>query len=334
MKKIVAIVLFLCALSLWAQDSPHRLIELGFDFGAPYTGIDNYRGSMDIFMEVFTPDWSDMVFDLDNRLGAFFDIHESAYININMGVNFKIGLFTGINSLGQFKIPPSGDLEHGAASFLEAGLWFSTRIKRWTFTVRPSYFLPLVYVDENEIFTPVPLDTPGDTDLMGMFRKGGVDLILRGEYPLRRNFLIGGAITHIPIVPAELTDTYSMGVSDTGTKVLFRPFKLGVNAVYRPFYRWLFTLKPEVALAFNTFYDTPVSIYGDFALTGELNLGNLLIIDLGTHYEDLTWKQRADLTLNFRALEFTIGITTQSPQFIETFKGEGFGIDLGIRMGY
>jgi hypothetical protein len=333
-KRIVGALLFFSALSLWAQDSPHRLIEVGFDFGAPYTGIDNYWGSIDTFVEAFTPDWSDMVFDLDTRLGAFFDIHESAYMNINLGVNFKIGLFAGINSIGQFKIPPSGDLDHGAAAFLEAGLWFSTRIKRWTITVRPSYFLPLVYVNDTEIYTPLPLDDPGDTDLMGMFRKGGVDLTLRGEYPLRRNFLIGGAITQIPILPAELTDTYSMGVSDTDTKVLYRPFKFGVDAVYRPFYRWLFTLKPELALAFNTIYDTPVAVYADFALTGELNIRDLLIIDLGTHYEDLTWKQRADLTLNFRALEFTIGISTQSPQFIETFQGAGFGIDLGIRMGF
>ncbi|GHV76725.1 hypothetical protein AGMMS49942_15460 [Spirochaetia bacterium] len=332
MKKIAAIVLFFSALSLRAQDSPRRLVELGFDLGIPYTG--SYRGALDVFKDVVTPDWSDMVFDLDNRLGAFFNIHESAYLNFNLGVNFKIGLFTGINSIGQFKIPPSVDLDHGSASFLEAGLWFSTRIRRWTLTVRPSYFLPLVYVNETEIYTPLPLAPSGDTDLLSMLRKGGLDLSLRGEYPLFRNLLIGGTITHIPLLTAELKDTYSRGVSGTGNKVLFRPFKLGVNAVYRPFYKWLFTLKPEVALVFNTIYDTPVSVYGDFALTGEFNLREVVILDLGTHYEDLTWKQRAALTLNFRALELTIGISTQSPQFIETFQGVGFGIDLGVRVGY
>jgi hypothetical protein len=281
-----------------------------------------------------------MVFDLDTRLGAFFDVHESAYMNINLGVNFKIGLFAGLNSIGQFKIPPSGDLDHGAASFLEAGLWFSTKIKRWTFTVRPSYFMPLVYLNETEIYTPLPLADPGDTDLAGMLRKGGADLTLRGEYPLFRNLLIGGNITHIPVYPAELKDTYSIngdgsaGVSGAGSKVLFRPLKFGGDAVYRPFYKRLFSLKPELALVFNTIYDTPVSIYADFALTGELNLKDFLIVDIGTHYEDLTWKQRADLILNFRVIEFAIGITTQSPQFIETFQGEGFGVDLGIRIGF
>ena len=331
--------MFLSALSLWAQDGPHRHIELGVDFSAPYTGIGSYLGSMDIFKEAITPDWSDMVFDRENRLGAFFDITESAYINFNMGVNFRFGLFAGINSFGQFKIPPSTDIDRGAASFLEAGFWFSTKIKRWTFTIHPSYFLPLVYVDETEIYTPLPLADPGDTNLGDMLRKGGMDLTLRGEYPLLRNLLIGGAITHIPILPGKLTDTYSIngdsltGISGTGNAVLLsRPFKIGIDAVYRPLYKRLFTLKPELALAFNPIYDTPVSIYADFALTGELNIRDLLIVDLGTHYEDLTWKQRADLTLNFRALEFTIGISTQSPQFIETFHGAGFWISLGVRV--
>ncbi|GHV81348.1 hypothetical protein AGMMS49944_31390 [Spirochaetia bacterium] len=243
MKKIVATLLFLSALSLWAQDKPHRLFELGIDFGASYPGAGSYLGTVGIFKDVFTPDWSDM--------GAFFTTHENAYLNFNMGVNFKIGLFAGINSLGQFRIPPSNDFDHGAASFLEAGLWFSTRIRRWTLTVRPSYFLPLVYVDETEIYTPLPLADPGDTNLWGMLRKGGMDLSLRVDYPLLRNLLIGGDITHIPILPGELADTYSINgitaedIYGTGNAVLLRrPFKLGVDAVYRPFYRRLFTLKP------------------------------------------------------------------------------------------
>jgi hypothetical protein len=196
-------------------------------------------------------------------------------------------------------------------------------------------------VDETAIYTPLPLADPGDTNLGDMLRKGGMDLTLRGEYPLLRNLLIGSAITHIPILPGELRDTYSIhgdpaaGVSGTGNAVLLRrPFNIGIDAVYRPFYKRLFTLKPEFALAFNPIYDTPVTFYADFALTGELNIRDLLILDLGTHYEVLTWKQRADLSLNFRVVEFTVGVTTQSPHFIETFQGAGFGIDLGIRLGF
>jgi hypothetical protein len=339
MKKIVALALFLSALSLWAQDSPHRLVEVGFDFGiAPFTGVNNYLGTVGVLMENAAPNWSGMAADLDTRLGAFFDTHERAYLNVNLGVNFKIGLFAGRNSLGQFS--PSGDLDRGAASFMEAGLWFSTKIKRWALTVRPSYFVPLVYVRGAEIYTPLPLTPPGDTDLLSVFRKGGVDLTLRGEYPLLRNLLLGGTLTHVPILSAELREKYSItgdtpaGVSGSGNKVIFRPFKFGADAVYRPFYQRLFTLKPELALVFNTIYDTPVSFYADFALTGELNVKDLLIVDIGAHYEDLIWKQRVDLLLNFRAVEFAIGIGTQSPRFTETFQGVGFGVDLGVRMGF
>ncbi|GHV32795.1 hypothetical protein AGMMS4952_23860 [Spirochaetia bacterium] len=340
MKKIAAVILFLSALSLRAQDSPHRLVEAGVDFGAPFSGFGSYLGTAGILKEDATLDWSDMVFNLDNRLRAFFDVHESAYLNFNLGVNFKLGFFAGVDSFGQFQMPSSAGLDRGAASFMEAGLWFSTRIKRWTFTVRPSYFLPLVYVKDTEIYTPLPLAHPGDTNLMDVFKKGGLDLALRGTYPLFRNFLIGGAITHIPLFSAVLTDAYSItgdaaeGVSVAGNKAIYRPFKLGIDAVYRPFYKRIFAIKPELALAFNTIYDTPVSVYADFALTGELNLKDILIVDAGTHFEDLMWKQRVDLLLNFRVLEFTIGIGTKSPQFIETFQGAGFGVDFGIRVGY
>jgi hypothetical protein len=313
---------------------------LGIDFGAPYTGIDSYVGSIDIFKRAFTPDWSDMASDLENSIGAFFDVHGSAYLNSNMGVNIRFGLFVGIDSFGQFKMPSPIDLNRGAASFLEAGLWFSTKIRRWTFAIRPSYFMPLAYLKDSEIYTPFPLAPPGDAGLSDMFGKGGVDLSLRGEYPLRRNFLIGGTVTHIPVLSAEFTNKYSVhgdtfaGVSSTANKVLFRPFKLGVDAVYRPFYTRLFTLKPELVLVFNTTYDTPVMIYPDGALTIEMNLRDLLIVGLGTHFEDLIWKQRAELLLNLRFIEFVIGITTKSPQFIETFQGTGFGVDLGVRMGF
>jgi hypothetical protein len=50
--------------------------------------------------------------------------------------------------------------------------------------------------------------------------------------------------------------------------------------------------------------------------------------------EDLVWKERIGLTFNFRIIEFSAGLTTQSQEFIRSFQGAGFGLDFGLRMGF
>jgi hypothetical protein len=72
----------------------------------------------------------------------------------------------------------------------------------------------------------------------------------------------------------------------------------------------------------------------DFGLTGELNLADIFIFGVGTHYEDLVWKQRVNLVLNFRVIELGVGISTQSQQFLKSFQGVGLGVDVGFRMGF
>ncbi|MFP3043439.1 hypothetical protein LQZ19_16620 [Treponema primitia] len=392
-KTLVLIVLFLPALSLWAQNKPNRFVEVGFDAG--FSFANNYLRTGDIFKETITLDLSKMAGDLKEGLSVFFDAHEATVLNFNLGATWGFGLFAGMDSLGHINIPQSmvelltqgnelhktysDDFGLGAAVFLETGFWASARIRRIKFTVRPAYFIPLVYLDKSrahytfaakadgtiavignydvDIFTPLPLDDLS-IDAGSILGKGGADISLRAEYPLFRNLVIGGSLTHIPIFPAQLSDKYTMSgsfefnsniediingdyeipdfepanESDTGNRVVFRPFKFGIDAVYRPFYIRLLTIKPTLALVFNNIYNMP--IYADFGVTGELNLARILRVDAGTHYEDLVWKQRVGLALNFRIIEFGIGVTTQSQQFLKSFQGAGFGIDIGLRMGF
>jgi hypothetical protein len=284
----------------------------------------------------------------------------------------------------------SDNLGLGAAAFLETGFWASAKVRRIKFTVRPAYFLPLAYLSKPrvnyafaikddgsitvagnyrvEVYTPLPLDEidgfddigslPGKIEIGDMLGKGGVDMVLRAEYPVYHNFTVGASLGHIPLVPAQLTKKYSLSggfeisktiediinndfdlpdidpVGEYGEdhKIIFRPFKIGVDAVYRPFNIRLLTLRPEAALVFNSVYDTPV--YLDFGVAGELNLGDILILSAGTHLEDLVWKERAGLILNFRVVEISAGITTQSQQFLRSFQGAGFAVDLGVRLGF
>jgi hypothetical protein len=404
MKKLAALILFGSALSLWAQDKPHRFVEAGFDVSASFA--NSYLRTSDVFAEKITLDISKLAGDLNNGLRIFLDTHEEVFINFNLGVLWGFGLFTGVDGLGQFKIPQSmvellaegnqtdktysDNFDLGGAVFFETGFWASAKIRRIKFTVRPAYYLPLAYLSnprvnytfalkddgsvtiagnyKAELYTPLPLyglDSIEDVDIVmdridiaDMFGKGGVDLVLRAEYPVYHNFIIGASLGHIPLIPAQLTDKYTMSggfeisktiedildkdfdmpdlepvrTYETDHKAVFRPFKIGVDAVYRPFNIRLVTLRPALALVFNSIYDAPV--YLDFGITGEFNLADIFTIAVGTHLEDMVWKESVGLTLNFRILEFRVGITTQSQQFLRSFQGAGFGLDAGFRIGF
>jgi hypothetical protein len=284
----------------------------------------------------------------------------------------------------------SDSLGFGAAAFLETGFWASAKINRIKFTIRPAYFLPLAYLSkpradytlainedgsfkvvgnyQAEVYSPCPLDEierfddigslPGKIDMGDLLGKGGVDLVLRAEYPVYHNFTVGATLEHIPLTPARLTQKYSLSggfeisktiedsinndfdlpdidpVAEFGEdhKLISRPFKIGVDAVYRPLNIRLLTLRPEAALVFNSMYDTPV--YLDFGIAGELNLAGMLMLSAGTRLEDMVWKERVGLILNLRVLEISAGITTQSQQFLKSFQGAGFAVDLGVRLGF
>jgi hypothetical protein len=290
----------------------------------------------------------------------------------------------------------SDDFGLGAAVFYEAGFWASAKIRRIKFMVRPAYFLPLAYLsnprvnyafaigDDGSVTMTgnynadiyIPLlhddiaamgdsigiddlgDLPGNISMADMLRKGGVDLVLRAEYPVYHNFIIGATLSHLPMIPAQLSEKYAIkggfeinktiedilnndfdmpeidlaGEYETDHKAVFRPFKIGFDAVYRPFNIRLLTLMPDLALVFNSIYDTPV--YLDFGISGELSLADIFMVTIGTHLEDLVWKQRIGLALNLRVVELMAGITTQSQDFLRSFQGAGFGVDLGLRLGF
>jgi hypothetical protein len=403
-KKVAALILLGSALSLWAQDRPHRFVEIGLDAKASFA--NSYLRTGDIFKESVVLDISKMARDLRNGLGVYMGARGGGFVNFNIGALWGFGFYAGLDGLGQVKLPQSmvrllsdgyqsnrtysDKLGLGGAAFAETGFWASAKIRRIKFTLRPAFFVPLVYVsrprinynfviEDNgsvtmngtyniEMFTSLPLDgveglddlgsVAENIDIADVLSKGGVDFVLRAEYPLRHNFIIGGSLGHIPMVPAQLTDKYSIkgdvdvkvdlgqilndniDIKDptlersasTDHQAVFRPFKISFDAVYRPFHIRLLTLRPMAALVFNSIYDTPV--YLDFGVSGELNLGDIFTIDIGSHLEDLVWKERFGFSLNLRALELIAGITTQSQQFLRSFQGAGFAVDLGIRLGF
>jgi hypothetical protein len=246
----LAALLIVLSGSLWAQ-SPRRNVEFGLDSSAEFA--NSYLRPSDILQETIVLDFTAMSRDLRRGFGLFTGVTSNIFFNVNM-VNFGFGWFAGVDGAGQFKIPQSlfeliahgntsdnysGSFDIGAAAFAEAGGWFSAKIvKNLKLTVRPSYFLPLVYMTKSEagyslvtssetgdmdaegslsaaLYTPLPMNEDGSIDsgkldVGSMLGKGGGDLSLGVEYSLFNNLILGASLTHIPIVPARISEGYNV----------------------------------------------------------------------------------------------------------------------------
>jgi hypothetical protein len=404
MKRIIIITVFLIsALSLWAADKPRRYIEFGFDVNGSFA--NNYMGVKDIMQDTIVVDFNTIADDLKKGLDLYFDAGGGIFFNINLRPTWGFGIFSKVDAVGEFNLPNSlidlisrgnkldktysGDFGLGAAAFAELGFWSSFSVKQIKITLQPAYYMPVLYLhspkvnysfttdssngiinlDGNyavDVYTPISLDDTGNIDPAGLPKEGGVDLTLRGEYPLFKFLTLGASLSHIPVFPAQLQHKASMSghfgfnvetedilstdgisnltdefesvqndpvYSDGEKQLVFRPFKFGVDAVFRPIHgSRLVSLLPEAALVFNGVYDR--AVYVDFGLTAELNLLNILILDAGSKYEDLVWRERLGLILNLKILEIGVGVTSQSQQFIKSFQGTGLGVDLGVRFGF
>jgi hypothetical protein len=363
LKRIVLLTLILAgSASLWAQ-TPRRNIEWGFDHSANFA--DNYKGLGNIFSGVF----SKMMWKTAGKMGRGLGFYPNSqnfntFFNVHLA-HFSFGFFAGYENVGLLTMPDhSGNLDSPAALFGEGGVWFSSKIKRFKFTIRPSYYLPLAYMSASSasldkgthtftasIYSPGDLGRLDDASLGNMLSQGGMDLSFCLDYPFLDNLSAGAFIDHIPIVPSYLNHetvvtsgyrndngTFDFDTPDTSyvsatRKMITRPVKLGLRARWLPVdgYR-IFSLMPQGSVVFNTMYNN--AAYCDYGLTAEFNLMNFLIVDAGSYYEDKVFRQGCKFILNFRAVELAFGLSSQSLRFAKSWQLEGLRLDMGLRLGY
>jgi hypothetical protein len=146
----------------------------------------------------------------------------------------------------------------------------------------------------------------------------------------------------------DINNFYSYEMKEYGKerRKIFRPFKMLISANWRPFdnpsledsneslkikREWL-TFIPILGFAINPLYFQPASFEGGIKI--RLNLLNFFISTLGIGYHDRFWKNSLDFALNFRMVEFDFGLNMQSPRFLKSWSGGGFGAALGIKFGW
>lgn len=191
---------------------------------------------------------------------------------------------------------------------------------------------------------------------------GGFDLSVE----LERNWLEGlnaGGYIRIPMVPGTLKNKMSTQVwarfyeanalgylndtekheNDSGHSDftyssehynIHRPFKLGINATYMPFGAW-FKIQPALGFAVRSPYSSDAKFYPEYALDFRLSVVKRIFnFNLGTAYQNQLFQQRFGFSLNFRALEILAQASWSGTTFTSSFRRDGYGAIVGVRIGW
>lgn len=171
-----------------------------------------------------------------------------------------------------------------------------------------------------------------------------------------------GLFTRIPVVPGRLkykaykrfwgvfeqqnafgvfdeTNSYTKdyGEDDTvyskETKKVHRPFILGLEATWRPFGAWC-EICPKVDLAVRNPYSSDCMVYGEYNLSADFRLLNVVGLKFATAYENLIFKHSMGFMINAHVLEIDAGVQTRGADFARSFGITGFAAYVGLKAGF
>jgi hypothetical protein len=219
------------------------------------------------------------------------------------------------------------------------------------------------------LYTGFPMD---DSDF-NLTAKPGLDFSVGVEYPLAKetglskilpfmDFDISLHLINVPFIQSSISDyteiTGRVGgdkpitllnndedgsdffsstetSSNTGseeTKVS-RPFKLITRLDWRPLFgAKLLTISPVFGFCINNLYSEPFSI--EWGINGCLNLANFFLVKAGINYMDRMWVNSIGIAFNIRAFELDIGVDIRSQEFIQSWTGNGLGVNFGLKFGW
>jgi len=120
---------------------------------------------------------------------------------------------------------------------------------------------------------------------------------------------------------------------DSDGKKIYRPFSMLFYANYRPSEESdILSLIPSLGFSLNWLYPQIFALEG--GLSARFDFANIFISVLGINYNDRTWKNSIDFALNLRAFELDFGLSTQSQDFIKSFRVAGLGVNFGMKFGW
>ena len=194
-----------------------------------------------------------------------------------------------------------------------------------------------------------------------IIKNTGFDFTGEIERPFGENLDLG-LFTRIPIVPGRLkykaykrywgvfeqqnalgllneTNSYTKEYGDDDavyskvTKTVHRPFILGLEGAWRPFGKWC-TILPKVNLAVRNPYSSEAEVYGEYSLTADLRILNIIGLKAATAYENLIFKHTLGFMLNTRIFEIDTGIQVRGADFERSFGVTGLAAYAGVKFGF
>jgi hypothetical protein len=271
----------------------------------------------------------------------------------------------------------SGSLSVSGAIFSDIGIHRYFDVGKWRVDIRPAWFIPLVYVPKTDVslifesddtitvgasgsmtaYLPVNLDKSG----IGMLNNaGGLDFSAAVEYALFPIVDVGLTITHIPFMPARLSnkvrasidgnildkvsvidilkDPDSLSInftpdytSSSAEIYVTRPFSMNTWLLYRPFRIDLLSIKPNIGFTANT---PAGQIYFNAGLELQLNVKRVLFLSLRSGREDGVWQNGAGLGINLHIIQLNFEAALASQEYLSAWKGRGLSVGIGLHAGY
>ncbi|GHU52436.1 hypothetical protein FACS189496_2580 [Bacilli bacterium] len=379
---------------------PLRNVEVGFVDGIKVGFGNSLIGVGDILKKELVIDLDDIYNTmLDDGVGIGANLAlRPFYVNVYVPkLEMGFGLFTSVGgrfdgslrknlfdiiTQGNSREHPnkSGDIDVSGAVFAETGLsWHGSFLKnKLRVSAAPAFYVPLIYIPKSNLKLELEAEKPenddrlyvginGDLDLYHVFSEsaktgGGADLSVTGEYALFPILDVGGTISHIPIVPATLSNgkkfavkgdivnTTSLldgiGETDIGLEegeslddlLVVRPMRFDVYVLYRPLRRDLLTIKPSIGF---TAINPSEEVYFNGILEAQLrvgklrnNPGNLFKLYLNTGIEEGYWRHKLGFALNFRAVELDFETELKSQGYPNSYQGNGLEFTFGMKFGW
>jgi hypothetical protein len=279
----------------------------------------------------------------------------------------------------------SGEIAISASIFYEIGLnihgtlpYFKGKL---SFGVDPAFYSPLLYIPRSGINYTLDTDdkillsaggsfkayTPINTDSVSIgdiFSTGGIDLSLSAEYALFSRLDLGLSISHIPMLPARMSNGYEISLADTEiikkiddiTKLdldnlitddldfkgdddftslpaltVFRPMRFEFYNIYRPFDNDIFSVRPNIGF---TVLNASEETYLNMGTRITMDLKRLFVLYLDSGLEEGLWRHKLGFELNLRAFELGLEAGMRSQDYLASWTASGLSAKLGIAFGW
>jgi hypothetical protein len=382
----------LAAPAVTRHREPLRFVDWGLVAGNAEVA-NSLLGAKDILQETIKINAADLV---SRTGGQGFLLNTDFMFQSALDFNGKtkgFGFFAAMNGRVELGIPDAllsllangnignslinGSLTVSGAVFADVGFHRYFDIGDWRVDVKPAWFLPLVYVPQADVtfvfdaqdritigafgtmnaYLPVNLDKSG-VEMLNNF--GGLDLSASAEYPLFPILDVGVGLSHVPFMPARLTnkvyatideklldnvsivdilkdpDNLQLNFSPDYSSALAeiyvtRPFSLNTWLLYRPLRTDLLTVKPNIGFTTNT---PSGATYFNAGLMLELNVARVLFLRASSGLEDGMWRHKAGFGLNLRVIQLDIEAAIASQKYLASWDGRGLQVGIGLHLGF